>query len=111
MNRYDYKNSMEYKKYCIKELENILNKIEYLFKILNDLYKFKIDISRYIDIDLKLGYYVPQFYSTKIFNKIKDGNNDYKYCNIEILKNLLFYLNKFINAFNKQIDDLYYSLI
>ena len=116
MNRYTYTNNIQYKKYCIKELlkikkENILNKIEYSFKILKDLYKFKQEISGYIDIDIKLNDYMPKFYSNEIFNFIKYGEDDYKYCSIKILKNLLFYLNKFINVFNKKINDLYYKLI
>ena len=116
MNRYNYKNSIEYKKYCIKVLlklkkENILNKIENSFKILNNLYEFKEEISGYININIQLNYYIPQFYSTKIYNFIEYGDNDYKYSNIKTLKNLLFYINKIINVFNQKINDLYYTLI
>ena len=66
MNRYDYKNSIEYKKYCIKALlkikkYNILNKIRDKLHILKDLFNFEEDIKEYYNLNISLSDYMPAF--------------------------------------------------
>lgn len=116
MNRYDYKNSIEYKKYCIKELlkikkDNILNKIRDALDILKDLFNFKDDILEYYDLNIKLINYMPEFYANIIYDYLKHDHNEFNYMNINTLNNTLYYLNKTINAINKTINDLYYTLL
>ena len=116
MNRYDYKNSIEYKKYCIKVLlkikkDNILNKITIKLNILKDLFNFKADITQYYDLNIKLSNYMPEFYSKIIYDYLKCDHNEFNYMNINTLNNTLYYLNKTINAIHNKINDLYYSLI
>lgn len=116
MNRYDYKNSIEYKKYCIKALlkikkDNILNKIKYALNILKDLFNFKADIKEYYDLNIKLSNYMPSYYSNRIYDYLNYNDNKFNDMNIDTLNNTLYYLNKTINAINKTINDLYYTLI
>lgn len=116
MNRYDYKNSIEYKKYCIKALlkikkENILNKIKYALNILKDLFNFKEDIKEYYDLNIGLSKYMPDFYSNRIYDYLNHDHDKFNDMNINTLKDTLYYLNKTINAINKTINDLYYTLI
>ena len=116
MNRYDYKNSIEYKKYCIKALlkikkDNILNKITIKLNILKDLFNFKADIKEYYDLNIRLSNYMPEFYSNRIYDSLNYGLNNFADMNINILNNALYYLNKTINAIHNKINDLYYTLI
>ena len=116
MNRYDYKNSIEYKKYCIKALlkikkEDLLNKIKYALNNLKELFNFKEEIKKYYNLDIRLSNYMPDFYSNKIYDYLKYNHNKFIDMNINTLNNTLYYLNKTINAINKTINDLYYTLI
>ena len=115
MNRYDYKYSIEYKKYCIKELlkikkDNIINKIKDTLNILQDLFNFKEDIKEYYNLNLILSNYMPQFYSNIIYDYL-NGHNKFSNMNINTLNTTLYYINKTIKEINKTIDDLYYTLI
>ena len=117
MNRYNYTNSIEYKKYCIKELLkikklNLLKEIYDRLYILKKLFDYKKEINEYYNLDITLTKYMPNFYANKIYDHIK-YKSTYKITELPIstLTNLLFYTNKAINKINKQIDDLYYDLI
>lgn len=116
MNRYDYKNSIAYKKYCIKALlqikkENILNQIRYALNILKDLVSFKSEIKEYYDLNIRLSNYMPEWCANKVYNYIKHDQNKFMNMNINNLYNTLYYINKAINAITTKINDLYYSLI
>lgn len=116
MNRYTYKNTIEYQKYCIKELLKIkkydlLNKIRHALNSLKDLFRFKDDIQEYYKLDIRLSNYMPEFYSNSIYEDIYHNNNRFLDMNLNTLNNALFYINKTINAINKKINDLYYTLI
>ena len=116
MNRYDYKNSIEYKKYCIKALlkikkYNILNKIRDAINILKELFNFEEDIKEDYNLDINLNDYMPAFYSNMIYDYLKYSHNKFINMTINTLNNTLYYINKTINAINKTINDLYYALI
>ena len=117
MDRYTYKSSIEYRKYCIKELLkskklNLLKEVINKLNILKDLFKYKEDIDDYYNLNIKLTKYMPDFYSNVIYDYVNYGST-HRITNLRInnLKELLYYTNKTITAINKQINDLYYYLI
>lgn len=116
MNRYDYKESIEYKKYSIKALlqmkkENILTKIKDNLDILKDLFNFKSEIKEYYDLNIRLSNYMPEWYANKVYDYIKHDQNKFMNMNINNLYNTLYYINKAIKAINQTINDLYYTLL
>lgn len=116
MNRYNYQSNIQYQKYCIKELlkikkENILQKIEYELNILQDLFNFKEDIKEYMNINIRLSDYMPEFYYTRIYEYLNHKNNRFLDMNLNTLNNALFYIKTAIHAINAAINDLYYTLI